>query len=965
MKPITEQIDCLLSLPAAGVEGFSPWSPASGSYFVTSDPPGSQLGSGGGTAHVLHQAWLQAPGVTFEAWVEGARKLIVHGSGQSRRLPAYAAEGKPLLPLPLLPSTAGQLPDQRLVDLQRNAYQRILRHAPPSYRVMVTCGDVLITNDSFTPHFPEVDVLIVGIRSTPEEASNHGVMFCQDGETADLDFFLQKPPEAKTLAMAESHRFYLDTGVWLLSARAVALLLQKCGWDGARQEYLNGIPDKYELFDSFGLALGNTPVAPDEAVSSLKAAVLPLPSGRFFHFGTSRSIITSAVTLAQTTERACAAGIKPASAHDHCLVINSKLELPLNSGNRLLWIENSSIPSTWKLHDRHVLSGIPDNEWSIDLPAGVCVDAIGVRGEAGLCLRVYGFDDPFRGALSHRATLWQGKPFSTWLAARGVTMQRAGFDPAVDIQDAPLFPLIDPGDPDAGRLLMWLIGKAPGVDHEMTSRWLGAVRLSAAELLQRADVAKRAASRIAFIDNALATIPVEKWPACCTSLDLEALAQRVKKRGATLPPSFESAVAGGAELAAVHDAALRERLDTVTTGSPGAVERLRNSLVARLAVTSAAPRRAVGEDQIVWGRAPARLDFAGGWSDTPPYCLERGGRVVNLAVNLNGQPPIQAFARICREPHLVINSIDLGVSEVITTTEDLLATEKLGGGFGIARAALRLAGFDPAFNAAGRNLPLDRMLKETLGGGIELTLLAAIPKGSGLGTSSILAATLLGTLGNLAGLGWNEQDLFTRTLALEQILTSGGGWQDQVGGVVGGLKIVESAPGLLQKPVVRWLPSQLIDNAITDLRFQLYYTGITRVAHNILGEIVKGLFLNDAERLHVIDEIALNADFTAEALQRHDWPCFVEAIQRSWLLNRQLDSGTNPAEVAAILERVSPWLGAVKLTGAGGGGYMVLLAATAENGVRIRHELEKNRPNSRARFVDVSISHTGLEITRS
>jgi galactokinase/mevalonate kinase-like predicted kinase len=257
------------------------------------------------------------------------------------------------------------------------------------------------------------------------------------------------------------------------------------------------------------------------------------------------------------------------------------------------------------------------------------------------------------------------------------------------------------------------------------------------------------------------------------------------------------------------------------------------------------------------------------------------------------------------------------------------------------------------------------MLKETLGGGIELTLLAAIPKGSGLGTSSILAATLLGTLGNLAGLGWNEQDLFTRTLALEQILTSGGGWQDQVGGVVGGLKIVESAPGLLQKPVVRWLPSQLIDNAITDLRFQLYYTGITRVAHNILGEIVKGLFLNDAERLHVIDEIALNADFTAEALQRHDWPCFVEAIQRSWLLNRQLDSGTNPAEVAAILERVSPWLGAAKLTGAGGGGYMVLLAATAENGVRIRHELEKNRPNSRARFVDVSISHTGLEITRS
>jgi mevalonate kinase len=62
---------------------------------------------------------------------------------------------------------------------------------------------------------------------------------------------------------------------------------------------------------------------------------------------------------------------------------------------------------------------------------------------------------------------------------------------------------------------------------------------------------------------------------------------------------------------------------------------------------------------------------------------------------------------------------------------------------------------------------------------------------------------------------------------------------------------------------------------------------------------------------------------------------------------------------------VSPWLAATKLTGAGGGGYMLLLTDTPEQGTRLRRELLDNPPNGRARFVDVSISHSGLEITRS
>ena len=968
MYAAEEQIDCLLSLPAAGVTGFKPWSKTSASYFVTSDPPGSQLGSGGGTAHVLHQAWHASKNPAFSAWLQASRKLIVHGSGQSRRLPAYAAEGKPLLPLPLLPAQTGQAPAQRLVDFQQNVYHRIFRYAPASYRVMITCGDVLLTNTSFTPTFPEADVLIVGIHSSPDEGSRHGVMFCRDTNTGALDFFLQKPSPEKTRSLAETHSFYLDTGVWLLSARAVDVLLHKCGWSNDTQTYATGDPGNYELFDRFGLALGANPIVLDSDISALTTAVLPLPAGRFFHFGSSRSIITSSVELGHVVERGYAVGLDRATDHEHCQILHADVQVPLNGANRLLWIENAVIPASWTLRERHILTGIPDNTWTLDLPPGACIDCIGVCNEPGICLRVYGFDDPFRGTLADPTTLWQERSFTTWLEARGLTLEQANLKPETDIQQAALFPRINVDDPLCGPVLAWMTAVAPSPDPTLAKRWLSLPRLSASELLKQADVEQRGSMRTAAVETALAHLTPQTWQEQCLLLDLEAAADRAGKTPTAVPPPLENAaVKSVSELATVHDAAFRDRLaqPSVTKRANSAARRLRDLIVTRLAIAPASPRRAVGEDQIVWGRSPARLDFAGGWTDTPPYCLEHGGRVLNLAINLNGQPPIQAFARVCKEPHLVIRSIDLGVGEVIETSADLLAEERLGSGFGIARAAFRLAGFDPAFNASGHGAPLDRFLRDTFGGGIELTMLAAIPKGSGLGTSSILAATLLGTLGNLAGLNWNEQVLFIRTLALEQILSSGGGWQDQVGGIVGGLKLVESTPGLLQKPVPRWLPMQALEEAICDKRFQLYYTGLTRVAHNILGEIVKGLFLNDAPRLRIIEEIGLNADFAAEALQRHDWSRFLEAVRRSWLLNRLLDSGTNPPEVQTIVDRVSPWLAATKLAGAGGGGYMVLLAETPENGVRLRQELLTNPPNRCARFVDVSISRTGLETTRS
>ena len=98
----------------------------------------------------------------------------------------------------------------------------------------------------------------------------------------------------------------------------------------------------------------------------------------------------------------------------------------------------------------------------------------------------------------------------------------------------------------------------------------------------------------------------------------------------------------------------------------------------------------------------------------------------------------------------------------------------------------------------------DRLVaRGPFGGGIELTTLAAVPKGSGLGTSSIMGAVLVAVIRRMIGDHPSDRDLFHAVLKLEQELTTGGGWQDQIGGVVPGVKVITAGPGLVPDPKIK------------------------------------------------------------------------------------------------------------------------------------------------------------------
>jgi galactokinase/mevalonate kinase-like predicted kinase len=155
--------------------------------------------------------------------------------------------------------------------------------------------------------------------------------------------------------------------------------------------------------------------------------------------------------------------------------------------------------------------------------------------------------------------------------------------------------------------------------------------------------------------------------------------------------------------------------------------------------------------------------------------------------------------------------------------EGASAAAAVGSSFAIPLAALHITGII----RQGDRLA-DRLQK--FGGGIEIRTRVALPLGSGLGTSSILAATLLRALAVMLGVPLTDVALADQVMRLEQNMTTGGGWQDQAGGIFPGAKIITSGPGLRQRLRVQPLPwSADREREFAD-RFLLYYTGIRRMA---------------------------------------------------------------------------------------------------------------------------------------
>ena len=491
---------------------------------------------------------------------------------------------------------------------------------------MVVSGDVLIRATQPLQTIPEADVICYGLWLDASVAKNHGVFVSDRRTPTVLKKMLQKP-SVQTLGEIQKDHFYLtDIGIWLLSDKAVKLLMQR-----SISETSPSNLKEYDLYSEFGCSLGTDPLVADEELQQLKVAILPLAGGEFYHFGTSREMISSTMriqNLENDQRKIMHLDRKP---HPSIFVQNAQMEISFTEENKNIWIENSYIGKGWVLSHDHIITGVPENDWQISLAPGECIDVVPVD-ERDYEVRRYRIDEP----------------------------------------------------------------------------------LNSNELAERANLRRLFAQRQVLRKQNWSALAKNWSHSVFYQLDLADAASEFQKEHIPLPPALPD---DAPLMTRIHDAMFRG-------DSEKAFTLLREGICAPFDKPVESPTLCVADDQIVWGRSPVRIDIAGGWTDTPPYCLMEGGNVINFAIELNGQPPLQTFVRPSKELRIVLRSIDLGAVEVVETNEQLKDFMHVGSPFSIPKAALVLAGFG--------NTPSLRSQLEAFGSGIELTLLSAIPAGSGL-----------------------------------------------------------------------------------------------------------------------------------------------------------------------------------------------------------------------------------------
>ena len=350
------------------------------------------------------------------------------------------------------------------------------------------------------------------------------------------------------------------------------------------------------------------------------------------------------------------------------------------------------------------------------------------------------------------------RPWDRWLAGAGVTPEQlwphvapedrtlwhARLHPAAMDREESLrlaLPLQDPANAPAG----WL------------ADWLAAPRLSLAESAAQADGPRLLAELVTLED----TIAVQRF---CAAVGAE---QPAATAGAMLGATPEairrrSQEAGGRLQASDPFLQMRGfKALAEATGSHAWEDRAFGvvaDMIERSTLRLQRPHVDRREVQHVIARAAARIDFGGGWTDTPPHSIERGGTVLNAAVTLRGAHPIVAEVDRLPEPRLVLVSRDLDATLEPRLAGDVLAYANPADPFALHKAALVLRGVVP--NDADPRQPLADLLRER--GGLRLSTGTNIPFGSGLGTSSILAGVVLAALHTLGSGGSEEQEQGSR-----------------------------------------------------------------------------------------------------------------------------------------------------------------------------------------------------------
>lgn len=957
-------------------------------FEVHADPDGRRIGSGGATLRVLTNL-LSNPAGKME------RALIIHSGGDSRRLPHCSATGKLFARVPreLPDGRASTVFDEFLISLSG-----LTDGLQPG--VLIASGDVLLVFDHLQLSFRRAGVIGVSTAAPVEMGRRHGV-YVPDSTAHTVRAYLHKPgaDELASWQAIQDDSVQIDTGlVWLDAPTAndfAQLLTDDAVAALCEREPLNLYGDlllplaQSTTFDAYltdtsdGPCTSGVQAARNVIWQRLRGTSFTferLQPAVFIHFGSSVEYWRTASDDALrricnwVPSAASWSRTQPAEVAQHLSLIGATVDGSIMPGNTPALVIDSQLAGSLEWQEGALISGLRFTG-ALRLGPNIVINQIPIEANgsntSGWVTRLYGLRDNPKLHWADLAATFLNHTWHSWLADMGITPD--GIWSKVpeherSLWTACLFPLqIEREDCLSMALSLQSPATAP---QGWRDAWLRAERLSLATSFQRADAGRLLADISATEDyialRRFMTAVESGQPATSAMRWLgrdqvtlqrrsEQVNQWLLQRESLLQIRGYRALSVACGDIGYEDRAFSIMADmigrSVIAGRDTAKGQNRsvNPAPNGAMPTSALNRTAPLASEPVRVECAARIDFGGGWTDTPPYSIERGGCVLNAAVTLQGQYPIIAEAAFLQEPKIVLESKDIDTTYEPKMVGDILAVADPADPFALLKAALIVRGVIPV--NGDPKMPI-RDLMNHLGTGLVIRTQSHIPRGSGLGSSSILAGAVLEALGRLLGeagemgsrgaeeyAAQHQAGLFSDVLWLEQLLTTGGGWQDQVGGLTGGIKLLTSQPGLPQniciEPIIM---SHQTQNELAE-RLVLVYTGQQRLAKNLLHAIMSRWMSRDTDIVWMLGEIARLALSMRDALSSGDLDGFGWLLNEHWSINKRMDPGCTNPFIDSLFKTMQAYVCGGKLAGAGGGGFAIVLAKDIQATHDLKHDL--------------------------
>ena len=903
-------------------------------YKVLPDPEGKRVGSGGATFHVMKYISEQSG---EEHCFQNKRILVIHSGGDSKRVPQYSACGKLFSPVPR------ELPDGRRSTLF-DEFIIGMSGMPARFKegMLVLSGDVLLLFNPLQVDMAFRGAAAISVKENVETGKDHGV-FLSDSE-ANVGNFLHKQSveQLRSLGAVNSQDAVdLDTGAILLDCDLLESLFGLIGEKGkiVKEKYERFVNDKARIsfYGDFLYPLASRSTLEQylrekpegemceellacrheiwKAISTYSLKLICLSPARFIHFGTTRELLGLLTEEIDNYEfldwRGQIFGVEENPSA--CAYSNSYIE------------KNTKIDASSYIEDSYIYEGTEVGKSCVIAAATLRGERIpdntvlhGLKQKDGsFVIRVYGVNDNPKDTLEQQGT-FLGGTLGSFLDAAGLKPEEVWTGDGHYLWNGALYPVCDTIG-QAVEAAMLMLDLAAG-RTKRAEEYRAMKRLSLQGSFEQADTQEIAAWQAKLNTQVRITrflLAIEERRSIqeaaaafgsqgMTEGQLEKLKAIAEKSEFGLRMRlyyYLSKMTKGHVSEELEDKCFRYICDSLYNASIGKMPKEKRYHITREEVKI---------------ELPVRVNFGGGWSDTPPYCNEHGGTVLNGAVKLNGILPIVVTVKRIDKPCIALASTDLGAYEEFTDIQRLQSCRDPFDTYALHKAALLACGIIPLKGEAS----LEELL-ERLGGGFYLsTAVRGIPKGSGLGTSSILAGACVKAIFEYIGKEVTENDLYTHVLCMEQLMSTGGGWQDQVGGLAKGIKLASTKPGLLQEIQVDHLvmPKEAMEEL--QERFVLIYTGQRRLARNLLREVVGGYIGSNPNSIEVLYEIQRTAVLMKFELEKGNIDGFAKLLEEHWELSKRLDKGSTNTCIDQIFLSCQDLLSAWMICGAGGGGFL-------------------------------------------